>query len=186
MIKKTIKNKKGMTLLEMIVAIAIFVVVAMMSSEIFVSIIKGQRNSIAQQNTQENMRYVFEVLSKEIRQAQRSNNECLISGTKRVFNVTAGNTVLYFKNRDGECVSYALVDGVLVVRRGTRVAPTTPSFLEISGLSFEVVDNDISFVADSPRVQPRVTLKMKAKMKNVAMSAIEVYMETTISSRYYE
>ena len=186
MIKQTIKNKKGMTLLEMIVAIAIFIVVAMMSSEIFVSIIKGQRNSIAQQNTQENMRYVFEVLSKEIRQAQRSNNECLIGGTKRVFNVTAGNTALYFKNRDGECVSYAVVDGVLVVRRGTRMAPTTPSFLEISGLSFEVVDNDISFVADSPRVQPRVTLKMKAKMKNVTMSAIEVYMETTISSRYYE
>ena len=184
--KEIINNKKGMTLLEMIVAISIFLVVAILSSNIFVSILKGQRNSIAQQNTQENMRYVFEVIGKEIRQAQRSDDTCFSTGEYRVYNTNAAKNILYFKNKAGDCVSYALVDDYLVVRRGARVASTTPSFLKISGLFFEVTDNRISYVDGTARVQPKVTLKMKAEMNSPVFDNISLDMQTTISSRYYE
>lgn len=179
-------NKKGMTLLEMIVAISIFLVVAIVSSNIFFSILNGQRNSIAQQNTQENMRYVFEVIGKEIRQAQRSDDTCFSSGDNRVYNTNAGKNILYFRNKAGDCVSYALVDDFLVVRRGTRVASTTPSFLKISGLFFEITDNKISYITGTKRVQPKVTLKMKAEMNSPIFNNISLDMQTTISSRYYE
>lgn len=181
---KITKNRKGMTLLEMMVAVSIFIVITLLTSQIFVMITSGQRRSIAQQNTQENMRYIFEVLGKEIRQAQRSDTQCFSSATNRNYNTTPAKNILYFKNKSGECVSYAIVDDVLVVRRGDRTALATPSFLKITGLMFEVTDNLIVKGTEAD-VQPRVTFKMKAEMKNLAEN-INLNMETTVSSRYYE
>lgn len=181
-------NKEGMTLIEMIVAISIFVVLVFISSNIFITILSGQRRSIAHQNTQENMRYVYEVLGKEIRQAQRSDMDCYSTGTdtntKRVYNTNPPKNALYFKNKAGECVSYFLDGDVLMVRRGSGNVAATPVFLKISGLSFEVVDNFVS--GSAPRVQPRVTFKMKAETHTSVIDNIILYMQTTISSRYYE
>lgn len=182
------KNEKGMTLIEMLVAVSVFVVVVVMSSNIFTSIISGQRRSIAQQNTQENMRYVFEILSKEIRDAQKSNTDCYSAAplpTMRIFNTVPAKNILYLKNKNDECVAYFLVDGVLMLRRGTRLASTTPSFLDVTGLIFEVTDNKVILGAEQ-RVQPRVTIKMRATMRNQPRDNIILYMQTTVSSRYYE
>ena len=184
-IKYIIKNEKGLTLMEMIVAIAVFLVVVIMSSNIFTAVMSGQKRSIAQQNTQENMRYVFEVLGKEIRQAQRSDQDCFGAGVNRVFNTAGGDSILYFKNEEDECVAYFLLDGVLVVRRGVRMASTTPEFLEISGLTFDVTDNLI-IAGASARVQPRITIKMRAAARNETLNTVMLNMQTTISSRFYE
>lgn len=182
--KKFLKNKSGMTFIEMIVAIAVFLVVVLISSQIFVSIISGQRRSIAQQSTQENMRYLYETMGKEIRQAQRSDTECYALATNRIYNTNTNGTILYFRNKNKECVMYALVGDTLVVRRGTRVASTTPEYLKISGLSFNIIDNLIS-IGPSP-VQPRVTFKMRSEMDSEAFGEINLNMQTTVSSRYYE
>jgi len=174
-----------MSFIEMIVAVAIFLVVVLISSQIFVSIVSGQRRSIAQQSTQENMRYLFETIGKEIRQAQRSDTECYALGTNRIFNTNPDGTILYFKNKNNDCVMYALVDGTLIVRRGARVASTTPEYLNISGLSFNIVDNLIN-IGSNLRVQPRLTLKMRSSMDSAAYGNIILNMQTTVSSRYYE
>lgn len=179
------KDNQGMTLIEMIVAISIFTVVVFMVSNIFMTIVAGQRRSIVQQNTQESMRYVFEVFGKEIRQAQRSDKDCDSSALNRNYNTNAGNNILYFKNKAGDCVSYFLSDGILMVRRGARIASTTPQFLKISGLYFDVTDNTIGQGFED-KVQPRVTFKMKAEGRDGSYGDISLYMQTTISSRYYE
>jgi prepilin-type N-terminal cleavage/methylation domain-containing protein len=186
MFLERIKNEKsGMTLIEMIVAVSIFTAMIFMTSNVFISVMSGQRRSIAQQNTQENMRYVYEVFGKEIRQAQRSDDACYGLALNRNYNTNASNSILYFRNKAGECVSYFVSDGTLMVRRGARLASTTPSFLTISGLHFEVVDNRIA-PGSEDRVQPRVTFKMKAEASDSAYGDIDLYMQTTISSRYYE
>jgi len=177
-------NKSGFTLIEMVVAISIFVVVVFLLSEVFSTVLSGQRRSITQQDTQENMRYIYEVIGKEIRQAKRSDTDCYASGLNRVYNTNATNDILYFKNKAGDCVSYFLKDDYLIISRGGKVASTTPIFLKISGLSFKVIDNNI--VSAPSRVQPRVTLKMRAESRNQALDNTILYMQTTISSRYYE
>ena len=55
-------DKKGFSLIELIVAMGMFGVVMLMATGIFNSVINGQRRAIASQNTQESMRYVFEVI----------------------------------------------------------------------------------------------------------------------------
>ncbi len=187
MLLEKIKNEKsGMTLMEMIVAVSIFTILIFMTSNVFIEIMSGQRRSIAQQNTQENMRYIFEVFSKEIRQAQRSDDACYSSALNRNYNTNPSNNILYFQNKEGECVSYFVADGTLMIRRGAHLASTTPSFLKISGVYFDVVDNEIGMAPEEDRVQPRVTFKMRAEATNAVYGDIKLYMQTTVSSRYYE
>jgi prepilin-type N-terminal cleavage/methylation domain-containing protein len=63
--KRITKRHKedGFTLMEMIVAISLFVVVMLSATQIFRMIIEGQRSAIASQSIQENIRYFFEVMS---------------------------------------------------------------------------------------------------------------------------
>lgn len=185
--KKT-KNKKGMSLVEVMFVVAIMAVIALVVGDIFMTIVTGQRRAIAAQNTQENMRYLFEILSKEIRHAQRSDNECFAAGTNRIFNKTtdaSGNDIIYFKNKNDECVTYYVVDGAIMIRRGVRVALTTPDEVFVSNFTFDIKDNNINTPPEN-RVQPLVTIKMNAEASNQALDQGTIDMQTSISSRFYE
>jgi len=54
---KKIKNEKGVSLLELLVAVTLFSVVIISSTQIFKMVVDGQRNAIGAQNVQENIRY---------------------------------------------------------------------------------------------------------------------------------
>ena len=70
--KKARNKQKGTTLIEMIVAVAIFATSVLTATQIFQIGIQGQRKSMAAQNIQESMRYAFEVMDKEMRSAQKT------------------------------------------------------------------------------------------------------------------
>lgn len=65
-IKKT-KFKKGVTLVEVVVALTIFTMLITVVVSIFVSVLKAQRKTISVQVVQENARHVLESLSKDVR-----------------------------------------------------------------------------------------------------------------------
>lgn len=130
-------RRAGFSLIEMTVAIALFSVLVMMAADVLISARQGQKFAVASQNVQENMHFMFETISKEMRSAQGEHAlaPCSSYGhanTLKVFNTnvsaapmavgfeSSGN-ILEFKNRDGWCVRYSigvLLDaGKLMVRR---------------------------------------------------------------------
>ena len=175
MIRKIIKNKKGVTLLELIVAVAIFSVVVLSAMEIFQMVIEGQRSAIAAQNIQESMRYVFEVISKEMRMAQKSGAGVCISANK-VFETDLNNNELRFINEKDVCVRYYLENNRLKIDRGSDSDFITPDEIKISDIYFKVVDY----------AQSRVNIMMDIEAVGKAMHKQPIKMQTTISSRYYE
>ena len=191
MFKSIKQNKRGVTLLEITVSVAIFSVVMLSATEIFRLVIESQRNAIASQNTQESMRYAFETMAKEIRTAIISNYDCesLFSppagATNKVYNVTDNSEgdILYFKNKDGICTAYYLEDEILRVIRGENTAAVTPIKLKISNLKFEIIDDLISAFHSQ---QPLVTMKMDIEAVGKEMHKQTMKIQTTISSRYYE
>ena len=84
--------------------------------------IESQKSVIATQNIQESMKFVFEMVGKEIRTAVKSDNFCGgvgelnltadASPANKIFNVDSSGVepILYFMNKDKECVSYAIRD----------------------------------------------------------------------------
>ena len=192
-----LKNKNGYSLIEMIVAIGLFSVVFLMIMTIYLSMVQSQRSVIATQNIQESMKFVFEVISKEIRSAQISENTCnpgcAIDGNpKKVFNKCFDGTdsILYFEDKYGICVTYRLrpdVDGVsrLEIERG-MIPPLfiTPNDISVENLDFYVYDDEVD---DFHSMQPYVTIRMDVESSgNKEIHKQRTTFQTTISSRYYE
>lgn len=182
--KNFLENNRGVSLLELVVATAIFSVLILSSTGIFKIVIDGQRNALSAQNVQENVRYAMEKMSKEIRMAQASNTECLPEAVNKVFNAVDNGAELYFKNEDGQCINYYLENGRLKIMVNGAIADfVTPAKIEISNLKFSVIDDPIGAFHS---VQPSVTMVMDIKALGQAMHEQKLKMQTTISSRHYE
>lgn len=178
-----IKNQKGVTLLELIVAVGIFSVVILAATGIFKSALEGQRSAIAAQNLQESMRYAMEVMSKEMRMAQKDvggADQCPDVANGKVYDISAGSDRLDFRNYNDQCVSYNLAGTRLQIDRDGTSAFITPDEISVSNLQFVIVDN----VSDK---QSRVTMKMNIEMATGKdMHKQKMTIQTSVSARYYE
>src|SRR3990167_5031771 len=202
---KKIKNEKGVSLLELLVAVTLFSVVIISSTQIFKMVVDGQRNAIGAQNVQENIRYAMERMSKEIRMAQiayrgtqPADRDCKQlftspdTATNKVYNLKSANAVddtLYFKNKDNVCVAYFLENNRLKVKiikaaGGILIEDfIMPSNTITSNLKFYVADN---LIGAYHSVQPYVTMTMDVKAVGLAMHEQKMKIQFTVSSRYYE
>ncbi len=183
MFKKILNDKKGITLLELIVSVAIFSLMMVSVLGIFKIVIDGQRNAISSQNIQESMRYAFETMSKEVRMAQKNTGTCQGTGSwptpHDLYNTDPAKDVLFFVNKDGACATYQLVSGGIQITRDGLSGFITPHNINISNLQFNITDSSSS--------QPKVTMNMDIQAATVlAEQQQKIKLETTISSRYYE
>ena len=188
MFKNIIKNKSGTSLIEIMFAVSIFVILIGLTLSIFKSTIESQKSAIAAQDTQESLRFLFEIISKEIRSAQVMDDDCDISfgisSDKKIYYVNGG--VLYLKNKDSECVAYYLDandDFVIERDNGIGALPVTPNDIKVTDLDFFVADNDIGVLPDA-KIQPRVTIKIEVEADSAHKQ--HTIMQTTVSSRRYE
>ena len=179
--KKIKINKIGFTLLEMIVALGIFSVVALSSTAIFQRVIIGERMAIVAQNTQESLRYVFNVIAKEIRTAQVDDTLC--TGQVNDIYIVAGDGSLRFVNQEGECVSYKQADNRFMISRvapgqAASYLPITPDEISVNNLTFYIKSTD----------QPAVTITASIYNRSFGEQDLyksEIKTQLTISSRSY-
>ncbi len=175
------KNKKGVTLLEMVVAVAIFSVAILSAMGIFNMAMDGQRSALAAQNLQESLRYSLEMMSKEIRMAQKASiGECPNGAGGKVYETNIAADELYFKNIKDKCVKYFLNSNRLKVNRAGDEDFLTPDEIKINKLSFHVIDDGVVLE------QSRVTILIEAEAVGKEMHKQKMNIQTTISSRYYE
>lgn len=174
-----------MSLIELIAAVTIFTVLILLATEIFKMVVDGQRSAISAQNVEESVRYALEKINKEIRTAQVSNQECGASAVYKIFNTASGGQSLYFKNKDGQCLTYYLENGRFKVMAGAGPGSdfVTPAKVEVSNLKFYPVDD---LIGANHNVQPYVTMVMDVKATGLAAHEQKIKIQTTSSSRYYE
>lgn len=152
-------TKKGFTLIEIIVAAALFSLISLAITNLFISAIKGQRQITSLQAVQENGRYLMESISKEIRTSQIVSNDGMA-------------TNLQIKNADGENIEYVF-SNKQITRNG-----------EI--LNSENIETDGRFYIKKTNSQPRATVVMVLNYKsNKPEQNIKINLETTMSSRVY-
>jgi Tfp pilus assembly protein PilW len=199
---KIFRNKNGNSLIEITVSVGIFVVVMLIATGIFETIVKSQQLAVASQNTQENLRYAFEIMSKEIRSAQRSDDKCGLLGsdtTNRVFNRSndsgwqgANGNIFYFKDKNGSCVYYFMSGTALFVRRDNLsvvgdeyTVAATPNEIVVDNFDVFIYDNDVDELPEDKK-QPYVTLNIKAHAVGKSQTDSSMILQTTVSSRMYE
>ena len=194
LIKKIKSNKRGATLVELLVSVAIFSVIILSATQIFKMVVEGQRSAISSDNIQSNMRYILEIISKEMRMAERIDDGCDnvfgVTSTNRVYNKTSNELgeAFYFKNKDEECTIYYLEEDEnniqrLKIQRGENIGYLTSNDVQIKNLNFLINDNKI---IGNKSVQPSVTISMDIVSVGKEIHLATTTIQTTISSRYYE
>lgn len=179
----------GFTLVEAMVTVAIFAILMVSATDIFLSIVRSQRNTLSSKNAQEAVNYALEVMSKELRMAKVDNGYC--GAAQKVYAIfdengqpaKSGNgSTIKFRNYEDECVVYELdnsSDRLKVTRNGSW-AYMTPANITISDLSFYVQYSDIQ------TEQPLVTVRFILSYFNSETGQQTMQVQTSISSRSYE
>jgi len=162
------KNKSaGFSLIELIVAMAVFSFVLLAMTGIAHSVIKGQRKAFALQEVQENGRYLVESISKGIRMGiitSASDNQ---------------TTILSLINQSGDDIDYQFIANKMQ-RRVNAGAWQDISSNNINITGYFYIRKTVS----TPDRRALVTMVMKIEMASGrAEGQAENYLQTTLSSR---
>ena len=205
-------SNRGYTLIEMMVAVTIFSMVMFGGAQTYQSIIMAQRNILASQNIQDNLRFAKELITKELRNAKASSYECAVgtyasavpkndadniytgvaSPTMHIIHGGQGDSVnlssladiLVFKNKFGECVRYHLRGGMIFVDRGNGRASST---LPITSPGITV--NSLKFYVHDHggNIFPSVTFSMNAEVPGRSHNHVDnIIVQSTVSTRNYD
>lgn len=101
------KNQPGFTLIEMIIAISIFVMILLIATNIFFIVNNSQRKVVTMQRIQSDVRYLFEAIAQEIRLG-RINYDFYIDEEIDLHPLADDNTVLAVVNHSGDSIFFRL------------------------------------------------------------------------------
>jgi len=181
------RNQKGLTLLELIVALGVFSMAVIAAVSIFVTTLNTQRRILATQTGIDNFRYVLAVMTKEIRMAKEDVGFC--GHTGQVYHVSEDGDELSFVNYKDECVTYGLSTdgGIIKSVAGSDFTsgdiPVTAEDIMVNKLMFINSEEDFSEVLPQPRVTIAAEFSPKTQGRE---KSVPINVQTTVSSRYYE
>lgn len=200
--------KKGFTLLEMIVAVGVFATVAVLSVSSLLSLISAQKKALALQTVQDNLRFAFESMARDIQQGRfyycnaPTDNppvplappEGQLPATHDCTFTDGGNESITFINQNNEIVTYRNNDGTLsgsscslCIEKATRntygdsliFAPITSRDVSITRLRIYLEGSSLDEADDT---EPRITLVVEAA-SGAGRESTQFQLQTTVSQR---
>lgn len=170
-LNKKSNKERGLTMLELLIAVAIFIVVVSIIFSLFLTGLKGYRKAIAVQNVQDNARFLLSFIAKEIRMSNINSADASNLDITR----HDGLNVLY--NFDGINIQRTVVgEAAASGPINSEEISVTGSFYT-SGIGVEV-----------PLEQPRITILLRVETKGAQKTEerAEVVIQTTLSPRNLE
>jgi len=206
MIDRDSKKNTGFTLVEILVAVAIFGFMAAMLAGIYLAFSDSQNRARASQQLLNDTQYALEIMAREIRADQ------IIDYDPDCASILGANypTCILLSREDGQMIAFArgLTDGDLVYI--TPDCTSTPgtcnwqgTYRDITSLLYTGLNNirtttDTKFVivpaldpyevsATAPNTQPRVTIFLGATFNSQKdYEQVTHNLQTTVSSRIYK
>lgn len=168
---KKINNKQsGFTLLEMLVAVAIFAVVMTMTMSAFLNIVDIQAKAESFRKVNDNLNFAMEAMMREIREGY-GYNDCTTPCENISFTSVNGNSILYSKEEIGE-IGYIKRTEDSVESRITSESIDI-ELLEFTTKGFDINDTD----------QPLVIINLQGKSGKKTKTESMLNLQTTVSQR---
>jgi Tfp pilus assembly protein PilW len=162
--KFLIKEKnKGLSMIELIVVVAIFIITITIVTSLLMSALKGLRKNIALQNVQDNARFMVDFMTKELRMSTINT----ANGTYSTLSIT---------RHDLTNVTYSF-SGNNLVRTSTSTGPINSTGIVVTG-SFYI--SGFGFDAYQPKVT--MVLKIEDPGNNPEERAV-INVQATLSQR---
>lgn len=166
-------EKTGFTLVEMLVAIAVFFIIIGVASGIFISTIRAQRYNLAYQELLNQTSYVAEYMSRSLRMAKKDlTGNCIGAGLN--YDKTANG--IKFIDYENKCTEFFLGDHKLK----KRVTGNDAGEWELTSPQIEVERFLINLVGEgADYFQPRVTFSLDIEGREQT----RIKIQTSISQR---
>jgi prepilin-type N-terminal cleavage/methylation domain-containing protein len=174
--KKIKKSQRGFSLIEMIVAVAVFAQVMLIATGALLSMINANKKAEELQTVMGNLNFAVDTMSRSMRTG--SGYDCRNSGSVNC--PTEGRDSIYFI-KDGQTVHYWVSNGQIFRSKdgGAASAITAPPpALQVTTLSFYVSGAD----PDDDR-QPKILMIVRGTANVGSRSQTNFNIETLISQR---
>lgn len=165
--KKTPKSQRhnGFTIVELLIAMTLFIVIVGISVGSFVRALRAQQNIIGLIASNDNASLTFEQMAREMRTGK---------------NLTRlSDSSLRFQNALGETVTYSLSNNQLVREVGGVQTVLTASNVHVQRLQFFLITED----GNGRSIQPRVTITMRVSSPKRDIKEVYTDLQTTVSPR---
>lgn len=157
-------NKKGFTLIELIVAVALFVIVISIVISLFTTGLMGYRKVMAIQNVQENGLFLLEFIAKEIRMSTVNSNPNIYT--------------LKITRPNGESITYSFTGGAINRTSPSASGPINSPEVSVSGRFYTLG------IGTGDNQQPRVSIVMKVESTSAKVEEkSEINIQATLSPR---
>ncbi|MEK7503275.1 MAG: type II secretion system protein [Patescibacteria group bacterium] len=174
-------QKKGFTLLEMIISMGVFAVAALIGVGSLLALTSAQRKALVFQSTQDNIRFAVEAMARDIRTGNFyycGTSSSDIPASPSYKDCASGGPSLNFTNVSGQRITYqAIGSRIQKSQDGGPFQAITSSDIGIEYLTFYVigapVDDDF---------HPRVTIVARG-IAGSGASRSELSLQTTVSER---
>jgi len=170
----------GFTMPEILISFSLFTIVVAAATGILLTSFRSQRSAIAFLHAQNNLRFVLESMSREMRtgigfQIIPPAGPALRNG----LGVAESGDILAFQSQQGANVRYRVVDGRLEKSTdgGTSYSPLTAENVTVESLKFY-----LSGAAEGDSAQARLTLSLKVRTQSAAQEA-EILVQTSVTQR---
>ena len=169
--RSTFHDRKGFTLIELIVAIGVFSTIVSIAIGGLVSALRTQRQTVALIAANSNASLTMEQMAREI----RTGYDFCVNGQQCI-----GTSELSFRNAAGDVVTYRLNDALGAIERGIsgNFSPLTAENVSIRYLRFVLSGND-----SHDGLSPRITISMGVSSKELGVAGSVVNIQTTVSAR---
>lgn len=165
--------KKAFTLIEMLVVIGIFSLVAGSISGLFISGIISQRKILATQELMDQTSYVLEYMSRALRMAKKDLNGTCIPAKTNYQKLSNG---IKFLNYNTQCQQFYLDGTQLKERKDVTTLPLTSNSIKVNYFRIQ-----LSGETQDDKVQPRVTIFLEVEGRGKNPPKIQI--QTSISQR---
>ncbi|MBI3638520.1 type II secretion system protein [Candidatus Wolfebacteria bacterium] len=166
--KNRSSNVVGFTTVELLVAMAIFVVLMSVATVSFVRALRAQRAIIALMEANDNASSALEQMAREMR-----------SGTG--FPGNSGEDV-QFTNAKGEIVSYHLTADSAIERGIVDPASGAVNYKKITADNIKIGSFKISLMGNNV-FPPRITISFSISVNNKYLEGFKTNIQTTVSAR---
>jgi prepilin-type N-terminal cleavage/methylation domain-containing protein len=182
LLEKESSTNKGVTLIEMLAAVAIFSIIVGAISGIFISAIRAQRRVLATQELLDQTSYVLEYMGRALRMAIKDD----IDSGGVVKNCLTGDKVNYetisngikFRNYHNECQTFYLDSNRLKESRNT-----VENYLTSEKITVQKFKINLSGETQTDTIQPRVTFFLEALGRGATGEQPKIQIQTSISQR---
>ncbi len=197
--KKSLLNVHGFTMIEMLIAITIFVVAITSATAIFIAVINAQSKSNAQRQTMQDGRYAMETITREVRMA---NGSIIQPAIKAENSATTSKLTVTTTNNTGSVITklfeWSKAQGTITLTE-TRDGTITNNGVKITSDNIQVtafkLENFLTLdqydpsggygdAKKKPPRQPSVTITITTQQTSGHKQSATT-LRTTISSRDY-